>query len=382
MQYPKNIDKFITFAFTAIVMTALMIARGALFYYESGDYIYFLRPWIEQYRTMSFIEGLSTRVSNYNPPYTYILNIISKINYSDLFLIKIISVTFDLILAYFVMKIVSLKTTSINMHILAFMLTFAIPTVMLNGAMWGQCDSIYSALAVGSVYFGLSKRSKHAYAFMALAISFKLQAAFLLPMLPVFVCLKKIKLKDAYIFLLVYMATLLPAILAGMSIDGTILAYYSQVNYFSSLNMNAVNIWRFVDNVEYDNFLTMGLYTTGAAVLGLMYFSFVHRERLKENTDIVRLAYLFAVIMPFMLPKMHDRYYFMADALSVAVFLFDKRRWYVPVVTISCSYLTYAYFLMSGITLFDYKTAAIALFVIIIIVLQDYVKSLLEKTNF
>jgi Gpi18-like mannosyltransferase len=359
-----------------------MIARGALFYYESGDYIYFLRPWIEQYRTMSFIEGLSTRVSNYNPPYTYILNIISKINYSDLFLIKIISVTFDLILAYFVMKIVSLKTTSINMHILAFMLTFAIPTVMLNGAMWGQCDSIYSALAVGSVYFGLSKRSKHAYAFMALAISFKLQAAFLLPMLPVFVCLKKIKLKDAYIFLLVYMATLLPAILAGMSIDGTILAYYSQVNYFSSLNMNAVNIWRFVDNVEYDNFLTMGLYTTGAAVLGLMYFSFVHRERLKENTDIVRLAYLFAVIMPFMLPKMHDRYYFMADALSVAVFLFDKRRWYVPVVTISCSYLTYAYFLMSGITLFDYKTAAIALFVIIIIVLQDYVKSLLEKTNF
>jgi len=378
--YSQNLkDKIIAYNFVIIGVAALLIVRGALFYHEWGDFSWFLQPWVEQYRDMTFVEGLATKVGNYNPPYMYILNIIARTGLSELYLIKSISVIFDFILAFFVMKIVSLKTESPNMRILAFLLTLAIPTVVLNSSMWGQCDAIYSAFAIGALYFGLKERSKLTYVFIALSFSFKAQAIFLFPMIPVFIFMRKIRFRDCYMFFAVYLATLLPAVIAGMPVETALLTYVDQVGYFSSLNMNLPNIWRFIDHVDYDSFVTAGIYATGLAVLGLLYFTYVNRARLVSNTDYVRLAFLFALMIPFLLPKMHDRYYFLADVLSVAVFLFDKRRWYVPVVTIFCSYIAYAWFLMSGIVLFDYKIAALALLVIIIIVLRDYVTSLTYK---
>jgi len=330
---------------------------------------------------MTFFEGLGTKVGNYNPPYMYILNIIARSNFSDLYLIKVVSVIFDFLLAFFAMKIVSLKTSSINFHVMTFLLILAIPTVVLNSSMWGQCDSIYSAFALGSLYFGLKEKSKLTYVFIALAISFKAQAVFLLPMIPVFVFTNKIKLQDCYMFFAVYLATLLPAIIAGMPIMTALLTYVDQANYFSQLNMNLPNAWRFVEHVDYESFRTVGLYVAGLAVLGLLFFTFIHKNRLLGLVDFVRLAYLFAIIMPFLLPKMHDRYYFLADVLSVLLFLYDKRRWYVPVVTVFCSYIAYAYFLMHGITLIDYRLAALALLIVIILVLRDYVMSLYPDTN-
>jgi len=252
----------------------------------------------------------------------------------------------------------------------------SIPTVILNSSMWGQCDSIYAAFAVGSIYFGLAGRSKLAYAFMGLAFSFKMQAVFLMPMFPVLIFMRKISFRDCYMFFAVYLATLLPAVFAGMPLGVVFSTYFTQAGTYSELNMNIANIWRLVGDVPYEHFLVVGLCVAGLAVLGLMYFTWVNRKRLVDTVDFVRLAYLFAVLLPFLLPKMHDRYYFLADVLSVAVFLFDKRRWYVPVISIFCSYLAYAWFLMSRFEIIDYKLGALALLVVIIIVLRDYVMSL------
>ncbi|MCL2424798.1 MAG: hypothetical protein FWD05_00505 [Oscillospiraceae bacterium] len=387
MQNHKNVntpylsDNNIRILFTLICVIALLVVRGALFYYQSGDFLFFLQPWVEEYRTMTFLEGLRINVGTYNPPYMYIINIIARINISELYLIKIVSVIFDFFLAYFVMKIVSLKTSSANMKALAFLAAFAIPTVILNGAMWGQCDSIYATFAIGSFYFGLRGRSKMSYAFMALAFAFKLQAVFLLPMIPVFIFMNRLRLRDCYVFFVVYIATLMPAIIAGMPIADALLAYVVQANFYSMLNLNIVNMWRFFEHVPYENFRLAGIYFAGFAVLSLMYFTYVNRKRLIKTVDYVRLAYLFAVIMPFLLPKMHDRYYFIADVLAVTVFFYDKRRWYVPVVTITCSFLAYAFFLMFGVELLDYRLAAFALLVVIIIVLRDFVMSIYPSKN-
>ena len=376
----NSADKLIAICFTAICVLALLIIRVALFDFDWGDYSYFLQPWIMQYRDMTFVEGLATRVGNYNQPYMYILNIIARVNFSDLYLIKSVSVIFDFLLAFFVMKIVSLRTESMNLRIMAFMLTLAIPTVVLNSSMWGQCDAIYSAFAIGAVYFGIKGQSKLAYVFLGLAFSFKLQAVFIMPLFPIFIFTRKISFKDCYLFAAVYFATLLPAILAGMPLEEVFSVYSTQASYYSSLNLNIANVWQFVGYVDYDSFVLVGLHVAGLAVLSLMYFSYVNRERLVKMADFVRLAYLFTIILPFLLPKMHDRYYFMAEALSVLVFMFDKRRWFVPVVTVFCSYIFYARFLMAAVVIIDYKHAALAVLFVIIIVLRDYVISLRGET--
>jgi len=374
-------SKYTTYIFMVIAVSALLVVRGALFYFESWDYISFLSEWIAVYRSMPFFTAMGTKVGDYNPPYMYILNIISRIGVSDLILIKAVSVIFDSLLAFFVMKLVSLRTARTNLHILAFLLAFTIPTAILNSSMWGQCDSVFTSLAVGSVYFALRGRSKTAYAFIALALSFKLQAAFLLPIFAIFIFTKKIRFKDCYMFFIVYFMMLLPAFFAGMPIDDLLLVYFRQSDSYHLINLNAVNIWRFVDNVSFEHFRIVGLYISGVAVLSLLYFSYVKRECLTKNENFIRLAFLFTSIMPFLLPQMHDRFFYMADVFSLAVFLFDKKRWYVPVVCIICSYNTYAFYLMGWIVLFDYTIAALALMVVILIVLRDLVLSLNDNAG-
>jgi len=372
----NEISEIAAYTIAVASIAALLIIRGALFYHESWDYINFLSEWVGKYRNMTFFEALGTNVGNYNPPYMYFLNIISRINAPDLYLIKSVSIIFDALLAYFVMKIVSLRTDSLNIRILAFVLAFAIPTVVLNSSMWAQCDSIYTAFAIGSVYFALQNRSKMAYAFIAIALSFKLQAAFIFPVFIVFLLTKKIRFRDCYVFFLVYFTMLLPAIISGMPVSNLLSVYFNQTVTYEHLKLNAINMWQFVDGVEFIYFKIAGLFTCSLIVLGILYFVFVNKERLVNDVDYVRLVFLFAVILPYVLPQMHDRFFYMADVLSLTVFLYDKRRWYVPVVTVFCSFTAYAWYLMNWIVIIDYRYAAIALMIVIFIVLRDLVISL------
>ena len=53
--------------------------------------------------------------------------------------------------------------------------------------------------------------------------------------------------------------------------------------------------------------------------------------------------------MPYILPKMHDRYFFPADVLSIVFAFYWPRYWYVPIVMGTTSLLAYAKFLLGGV---------------------------------
>jgi Gpi18-like mannosyltransferase len=367
-QLADNIVKLVFFLIMAAGLTAV---RGSLLYYRSADYISYLSQWVEAYRGMSIREGLGTNVGNYNMPYMYILLGISRIDFTPLYYIKFVSAIFDILLAYFVMKLAELKTDNMNFRLAAFIGTLAIPTVILNSSMWAQCDSIYAALTVGALYYALKGKSKSAFIFMGLAFSFKLHAVFVLPMFFFFILKGKLRLKDAWLLPAVIIASLLPAVAAGMPVSEAFSAYFNQFGYFSRLNMNAISIWRLTGWVNEAHFITAGLFVAGTALTALIYFIYVNRERITHTADYINMAYLFAVILPFTLPKMHDRYLFLADVLSLLVFAFNKKRWFVPLVTIGASYISYVFYLMGGVTLIDYVYVSLALGIVLIVVLKD-----------
>ena len=80
------------------------------------------------------------------------LALISGSSLPDLHLIKLFSILFDVLLAWSVMQLVGLFRRNAAWKLAAFFLVLFWPTVVLNGALWGQCDSVYAALAVLSVY--------------------------------------------------------------------------------------------------------------------------------------------------------------------------------------------------------------------------------------
>ena len=71
---------------------------------------------------------------------------------------------------------------------------------------------------------------------------------------------------------------------------------------------------------------------------------FVRRRRL-ETAEIVVLATTVVLAVPFLLPEMHERYFYLADVLTVISAFCVRRYWPVAVVVTSCSLLSYAPFL-------------------------------------
>ena len=378
--FNKKYDNFLTFAFILAAAACLIIARSALFYYASGDYNSFLKGWIEQLKAAPGFSGLSKNIGNYNMPYLYILFMISRIPYSGLFLIKAVSVAFDILLAYFAMKLVSLKTENLYMHILAFLGTFAIPTVILNSAMWAQCDSIYVSLILGSLYFALKQKSIPCFALLGLAFSFKLQAIFIFPVILFLLLQKKIKLSAVWAAFASFLLTLMPAVLAGKPFKDTISIYFKQTTYYSDLVKNAPSIYNLLGNISQLHFIAFAFYIAGAAALCLLFFAFKNKDKITAPKQYIELSYLFALMLPFLLPKMHDRYFYLADALSLLVFLYNKKKWYIPLVTIFCSYICYTRFIMyEDYNVFPPKYLSLGLLIILILSLKDFILPLIEK---
>ena len=88
---------------------------------------------------------------------------------------------------------------------------------------------------------------------------------------------------------------------------------------------------------------------------------------------VVLLATLFAILVPFFLPAMHERYFYLADALSVvAAFYFPRRLWPVPLLVQFASFLSYTPFLF-GRTAVDLKWLALAMLVALVLVIWQVV---------
>ena len=142
----------------AALIAGAFVIRGLCMGHVTLDYEDFLSKWVQFYRDNGGFAALGSRVGNYNLPYLYFLAAFSYIGINDLVLIKALSIVFDVLLAWAGMQLVGLYTSSHAKKLTAFFLVLYWPTVILNGAYWGQCDSIYVAFAVLSIYLAMSGR--------------------------------------------------------------------------------------------------------------------------------------------------------------------------------------------------------------------------------
>ena len=96
-----------TALFTAAgLLLAAMVLRGACMEHETLDYQTFLTVWVKRLGEQGGFHGLRWNIGNYNVPYLYFLALFSYSSIRDLYLIKLLSILFDVILAWGVMRLV------------------------------------------------------------------------------------------------------------------------------------------------------------------------------------------------------------------------------------------------------------------------------------
>ena len=301
----------------ALLLTAF-VPRLLALNYQTLDYQDFLAPWVEFYRQNGGFRALYRPVGNYNVPYLYFLALFSYSKIRDLYLIKLLSIFFDVLLAWGGMRLVSRLTESPLRRIGCFFTLLLLPTVYLNGAVWGQCDSIYVALAVLALAKALEDRPIRAMILLALSFGFKLQAVFVMPIFAVLLFTGKIRWKHLPVFPLVYVLLILPAVIAGRPFLGTLLIYFRESGTVgTALNYNSSSVYAlFRQFSDPEAAARLGILAAFAFLLLLLALCFVFRRRMNDRLILVA-ALLMAVGIPFFLPHMHDRYFFAADALSL-----------------------------------------------------------------
>src|SRR5262249_37300115 len=130
-----------------LVVVVAVVVRVSLYDFQSGDYRAFFAQWYDFIKANGGFSALRFQFADYNVPYLYLLAVLTYLPVPVLAGIKTISVLGDLVLAFYVYKLVALKYPRGWVPFAAAAVVALLPTVVMNSSMWAQCDSIYAAFA-------------------------------------------------------------------------------------------------------------------------------------------------------------------------------------------------------------------------------------------
>ena len=330
------------FAFTALAL----VIRASLLDFKSDDYLTFLEPWTQFFRDNGGFAALRYSLGNYNPPYMYFLALFSYFDISELYLIKLLSVLFDVLLAWACMKLLGLYTGSRAKLLGVFLAVLFLPTVVINGAYWAQCDSIYAFFGIYALYLGLRGRGCASMVSLAACFAFKLQAVFIIPVFFILLLAKKLRWRQLLVFPAAYIVFMLPALLAGRPFIETMTLYFAQAGTVGdAMNYNApslTSMFQWSGNTEGPSMLLIA--AAFALVLAAYAVAAVKRSSL-DDTVILGFALLLAMGIPYLLPHMHDRYFFISGVLALVLAFRDWRFFPVPLLAeLDSLHCYYAYF--------------------------------------
>ena len=97
------------------------------------------------------------------------------------------------------------------------------------------------------------------------------------------------------------------------------------------LQMNFANLYAWIPDDRYYGWWPLGVIF--AACVVLLVAVAVYRSAVQITAGLtVFLATYSVLVVPYVLPRMHDRYYFPADVIAIVLAFYLPRYWYVPVV--------------------------------------------------
>ena len=351
--------------FAAVTLLSVFL-RIAMLDKVTSDYSFFMSKWISQLNQYDGLWGLGEEIGEYNVPYMTFLALIGKTPANDLHEIKILSIVFDYIGAFAALKLLSLignKKFFSSSNLVAYAVILFNPVFFLNSAYWAQCDFIYTALCIFSLYYILRGRNNFGMIFFALALTVKLQAIFFFPVLMICYFIKrKIKIVSFLWIPAIFVLAVLPAIIAGRGVIETLTIYFDQTSIYEHLTMACPNIFVFITG-EYEIFSKVGIiFALTVLGVGLCYLM---KCRELTHEDSILLAAWCAFVCIFFLPAMHERYTFMACVFSLIwAFISKKDAWVAIGINFVC-FLSYTPYLFQN-TVIDMKYLAIANLVFLI----------------
>jgi len=220
------------------------------------------------------------------------------------------------------------------------------PTIWANSALWAQCDIIFMTLLLLFFYYLLQDRPCLAMFFYGMSFVFKLQTLFVFPFLVILWVNKKVKLQHFLWIPILYFLSIIPAWIAGRPLMELINIYMAQgAQDVWCLSLKWPNVYMLIGNL----FFLLEYADAGTwLILGILMcimFAMAQKKYRITNEFIVQMALFFAILCPYFLPHMHERYGCVADILAIIYAMMNVKRFYIPLVQILLSFNSYMAYL-------------------------------------
>ncbi len=371
MTEQQPVDRIRTAA-AALVVVALAV-RVSLWSYTSDDVVYFFGPWREALREAGAWDGLALDVSDYTPPYLYALALTTLLPIDALHAVKLMALATDALLLLSVLLLLRQRGLAAPRVLVGTAAVALTPTVVVNGALWGQSDAGWLGLAVAGLACAAAGRPWWAMALTGVSLAVKLQAGFLVPVLVVLVVTRAVPIRAVLAVPVGYLVMFLPALGAGAPPSVLYAAYVEQAGEYPAMTLNAPNLWQLLP--DRPDILALPA-TVATVVLVLLTVAVVARLRPPEDAvALVRTALLFALLCPFFLPHMHERYFFAADVLAVLYAVVQRGRWAVPLLVVSASLLSYVPYLARTAPVVPFPVLTLTMALALGVVARDLARS-------
>ena len=283
----------------------------------------FLFPWYGHILQHGPIGAFAEPFSNYTPPYLYLLAAASLADgaLGPLNVIKLLSLAGTGFLALGVAELLRAAGAEPRRAVLVFVL----PTVVLNAALLGQCDALWAGACAFATAAMIRGRTLASLFWCGVAIAFKAQSAFLAPFIIGALLGRRAPLWQWAVPPLVYAGAMLPAWMMGWPAADLATVYLRQVEWFDFPG-NLSNPWIWATRLapaSAQDFYILGYAAAAAAAVGI---GAMAARAVRDPRRMLATALLCAMALPFLLPKMHERYLFLADVLALALALARRDR--------------------------------------------------------
>lgn len=338
--------------FGGAVLFALFAARMAALPVISPDCRDYLIPWAQTMSTMRFGEVMTGRVGDYTVLYQYFVFLLSRLPLDPVVCYKLLSIGFEALLAYSAASLACLaggKEKGSLRFAAVFFAVLAAPTVFLNGAVWSQCDAVYASLALFGVLLILRDRPHAGCAAMAISLCLKLQAVFILPVCALLLIYRKASLRHALSALFTMGVVSLPALAAGKGIKGVLGVYLYQMGEYKQLVLDAPTVYQLIPGgglIPDGAASLIGIMLAAGAMCAALYLG--AKRGCVSAAAILDVCFALCLCIPFLLPHMHERYFFLADVLAVVYAAVHPRRLYAPALVLLCSLNGYCAYLFGA----------------------------------
>lgn len=299
---------------------------------------------------MVFNDGLggfysSDTFTDYPPGYMYILYVVGAIRHMfgvawnstlSVLITKTPAIVADLVTGWLLYKVAIKKWNERGAVILASLYLFA-PAVLLDGAIWGQTDAVFTLFVVLMCYFVTERKLIPAYFVFAIGILLKPQSLIFTPVL-IYGIIDQVFLEDfnwnkfwKNLGLGILAILMIVLLMVPFGFKDALSQYTDTLGSYEYASVNAYNIWTlFGQNwaPQSGRFLFFSYQTWGTLfiVLTVIAATYLH-FRAKNNPARYYFEGAFIVSSVFLLSvRMHERYIFPAMILLLFAFAMRPKK--------------------------------------------------------